>query len=70
MRRHLPIKEKEKVFNEWGAVIKHQDEIEQGRILQEKDKMKERQMKYRETLNNQKEEVQRMNNEKQQEAWQ
>ena len=28
-RRHLPIEQKKKVFNEWGAVLRHQDEMEQ-----------------------------------------
>ena len=28
-RRHLPIEERKKVFNEWGAVIRQQDEMEQ-----------------------------------------
>ena len=28
-RRHLPIEQKKKVFNEWGAVLRHQDEVEQ-----------------------------------------
>ena len=27
-RRHLPIEQKKKVFNEWGAVLQHQDEVE------------------------------------------
>ena len=42
VRRHLPIKDKEKVFNEWAAVIKHQDETEQSRIQQEKEEIKQR----------------------------
>ena len=33
-RRHLPIAGKKKVFNEWGAVMQHQDELEQ-RVRQE-----------------------------------
>ena len=28
-RRHLPIEERKKVFNEWGAILRHQDEVEQ-----------------------------------------
>lgn len=28
-RRHLPIESKKKVFNEWGAVLRHQDELEE-----------------------------------------
>ena len=27
-KRHLPIEQKKKVFNEWGAVLRHQDEVE------------------------------------------
>ena len=27
-RRHLPIEGKKNVFNEWGAVLRHQDEVE------------------------------------------
>ena len=27
-KRHLPVKPKEKVFNEWGALLRHQDEIQ------------------------------------------
>ena len=29
VRRHLPIEQKKKIFNEWGAVLRHQDEVEQ-----------------------------------------
>ena len=27
-KRHLPIEERKKVFNEWGAVLRRQDEVE------------------------------------------
>lgn len=33
-RRHLPIEQKKKVFNEWGAVLRQQDEVE-NRVTQE-----------------------------------
>lgn len=26
-KRHLPIQNKKKIFNEWGAVIRHHDEL-------------------------------------------
>ena len=26
-KRHLPIENKKKIFNEWGAVIRHHDEL-------------------------------------------
>ena len=38
------------MFNEWAAVIKHQDETEQSRIQQEKEELKQRQIRYKETL--------------------
>ena len=41
--RPLPVHEKELVFNEWGAVIKHQDEIDREIKRQQDDKLRERQ---------------------------
>ena len=29
-KRHLPIEERKKVFNEWGAILRRQDEVEQA----------------------------------------
>ena len=34
-RRHLPIESKKKVFNEWGAVLQHQDELERFAKMEE-----------------------------------
>ena len=34
-RRHLPVEAKKKVFNEWGAVLRHQDELEEKVRLNE-----------------------------------
>lgn len=45
--RHLPVHEKEEVFNEWGAVIKHQDEIDREIKRQQDDKLRERQKNYK-----------------------
>ena len=33
-KRHLPIEEKKKVFNEWGAIMRRQDEVEQAADLE------------------------------------
>ena len=29
-KRHLPIEERKKVFNEWGAILRRQDEVERA----------------------------------------
>jgi hypothetical protein len=34
-KRHLPIHQKNMVYNEWGAIIKHQDEIDRALKLEE-----------------------------------
>ena len=36
--RPLPVYEKQEVFNEWGAVLKHQDEIDREIKRQQDDK--------------------------------
>lgn len=41
--RPLPVHEKEGVFNEWGAVIKHQDEIDREMKRLQDEKLRERQ---------------------------
>jgi hypothetical protein len=41
------------VFNEWGAVLKHQDEIEEQGRKDELSKQRERQVRYRAELDNQ-----------------
>lgn len=45
--RPLPVHERENVFNEWGAVIKHQDEIDRELRRQQEEKMRERQKNYK-----------------------
>ena len=45
--RPLPVHEKECVFNEWGAVLKHQDEIDREIKRQQDDKLRERQKNYK-----------------------
>jgi hypothetical protein len=40
------------VFNEWGAVLKHQDEIEEQGRKDEFQKQRERQVRYRAELDN------------------
>ena len=53
IKRHLPVFEKEKVFNEWAAVIKHQDEIDREMRLLQAQKQRERQIKYKQDLDEQ-----------------
>jgi len=40
-KRHLPIENKKKIFNEWGAVIRHHDELAEAlnkaEFIQKKD---------------------------------
>ena len=31
-KRHLPVASKKMIYNEWGAIIKHQDEIGEALI--------------------------------------
>jgi hypothetical protein len=53
VKRPLPILEKDNVFNEWAAVIKHQDEIDQEMKRLQTLKRRERQLKYKQDLDNQ-----------------
>lgn len=46
-KRHLPVNDRENVFNEWGAVIKHQDEIDRELRRQQEQKLRERQKNYK-----------------------
>ena len=47
----MPIFEKEMVYNEWGAVIKHQDEVQKSLIKSwEQDALRNRQIKYKAEL--------------------
>lgn len=45
--RPMPVHERENVFNEWGAVIKHQDEIDREMRRQQENKLRERQKNYK-----------------------
>lgn len=49
----MPVHERENVFNEWGAVIKHQDEIDQELRRIQQAKMRERQKNYKLQLDQQ-----------------
>ena len=51
--RPLPVHEKEEVFNEWGAVIKHQDEIDRELKRIQEQKFRERQKNYKFQLDQQ-----------------
>lgn len=51
--RPMPVYERENVFNEWGAVIKHQDEIDRELKRQQDVKMRERQKNYKRELDRQ-----------------
>ena len=46
-RRPMPVHERENVFNEWGAVIKHQDEIDRELKRIQNEKLRERQKNYK-----------------------
>jgi len=46
----MPVHQKEEVFNEWGAVLKHQDEIDREMKRQQDEKYRERQKNYKKQL--------------------
>lgn len=46
----MPVKDKEKVFNEWAAVIQHKDEIVKASEVEDKLRIKDRQTKYKSDL--------------------
>jgi hypothetical protein len=52
-KRKLPVKPKEKVFDEWAAVIRHQDELELLKKEKEIQSQKIQQNQYRELLEEQ-----------------
>ncbi|CAI2360014.1 unnamed protein product [Moneuplotes crassus] len=56
--RPLPIHNKQDVFDEWGAVLRHQDEIDQKLQQQQFEKMKLRQVNYKKELDKQSKEFQ------------
>ena len=49
-KRHLPVAAKQMIYNEWGAIIKHQDEMNKVLSLEEKQKQKDFQARYRQDL--------------------
>ncbi len=57
-KRHLPVKQKEKVFNEWGAVMVHQDELDAQRKKEDMNVAKLRQSDYKAELDRQRNEFQ------------
>lgn len=52
-KRHLPIKNKEKVYNEWGAVLQRQDEVALQKQAEDMAKLKIRQQLYKNELDSQ-----------------
>lgn len=56
--RPMPVHERENVFNEWGAVIQHQDEIDRELRRQQDNKLRERQKNYKMQLDMQYQEYQ------------
>lgn len=56
--RPLPLHTTEDVFNEWGAVLRHQDEIDKKIQQQNYEKMKQRQVNYKKELDKQYQELQ------------
>ena len=56
--RPLPVHSREDVFDEWGAILKHQDEIDQKLQQQQYLKMKQRQIDYKNELDKQFKELQ------------
>lgn len=56
--RALPLHNKEDVFNEWGAILRQQDEIEQRQQVELQQKLKLRQQTYKSELDKQYRELQ------------
>lgn len=46
-KRHLPVSQKKMVYNEWGAVIHHQDEMAEAQRKAALEKQKQLQEMYR-----------------------
>ncbi|CAI2362352.1 unnamed protein product [Moneuplotes crassus] len=57
-KRHLPINVRNGVFDEWAAIVKHQDEIDREIKRLQDQKKRERQLKYRKDLDQQNSEFQ------------
>lgn len=51
----MPVAPKHMIFNEWGAIIKHQDEMAEALKEEERIKHKDFQARYRQDLEEQKE---------------
>ena len=49
-RRTMPIMPKEKLYDEWAAVIRHQDIVAQKNKTEEINSLKQQQQQYREQL--------------------
>ena len=58
-RRHLPVAAKQMIYNEWGAVLKHQDEMDQALKVEDRMKQKDFQSRYRQDLEEQKDQMAR-----------
>lgn len=56
-KRALPLHNTEDVFNEWGALLRHQDEIDMRVQKQNYEKMKLRQQNYKAELDKQYQEL-------------
>lgn len=53
-KRALPIEQKNMVYNEWGAIIRHQDEMDKALRVQEAQQKSVIKDRYRQDLENQK----------------
>lgn len=58
-KRPLPIQQKELVYNEWGAIIQHQDEMDKALKAQDLHRQKDFASRYRADLDGQRAEVAR-----------
>ena len=58
-KRHLPIAQKQMVYNEWGAIIQHQDEMAKAQRDQEFKQQQHMKNRYRQDLDDQRAEVAR-----------
>jgi len=58
-KRNLPVAAKQMIFNEWGAVIQHQDEMDKALKQDDKLRHKDIQNRYRQDLEEQKADIAR-----------
>lgn len=54
-KRHLPVAAKEMIYNEWAAVLNHQDEMHHIQKIEDRRKQLDLQSRYRDNLEQQKE---------------